>query len=330
MPTVVSSGRPIQLPKHVASATFSTADVEAGQALEYWRSLYDGFVDIDVAPESQREFWARSESWRLGPFTVIDAEGGAKRFFRTAAHCARSDGDYWVFRMSSTVAWMAAHRDRSERIAPGDLWLARSVRPSVVAAPAGRYRLLMLPAEACPDLTIGLSRLRPGQLAGPGALLLSDMLSALPDRLRRSSPGVADQLADRLRLVVAACLFGERSPEPSAEGLGAGAVITQRDRVLSVIRDNIGSAMLGVNRISRLTGVSRSVLYRMFESEGGVAACVRDMRLQLVMEDLTRAGARHLSIRTIAERHGLHNASSFSRAFKQKFGVPPRDARDGR
>jgi AraC-like DNA-binding protein len=100
-----------------------------------------------------------------------------------------------------------------------------------------------------------------------------------------------------------------------------------RDRVIRVIRDNIGSARLDVERICRLAGVSRSVLYRMFEAEGGVASFVRETRLRLVLADLQDRSLAGVPIARIAERRGLHNAPSFSRAFRRAFGCSPSEAR---
>ena len=306
------------------SARFSTGGLPPGDRFDYWASLYRPFADIEVDADSRAGFHARSETWRVGRFTVTDAQSADAAFRRTPAHCARADGDFWVFRVAADTAWTCADGAGVERIGRGELFMRRTDRPSLTAVPTGRYRLLLLPCAADAALTAGLSRLRQGRMAGVGAALLGDMLSALPARLRRIPAAELPLLAVRLRDVIAACLLRDLPPAALERAVGGRMA---RDRVAGVIRAHIGSARLDVDRISRLAGVSRSALYRMFEDEGGVARHVRDLRLAMVMQDFADPALATLPIAQIAERRGLHSPASFSRAFRRAYGCRPSEAR---
>jgi AraC-like DNA-binding protein len=246
------------------------------------------------------------------------------RFLRSPAPCATHAADLWIFRLSRGPEWTWVGEEGSERVAPGRLWMRRITRPSLTIVPPGDYTILMLPADACAELTAGLSLLPAGTLTSAGAGLLADVLAALPARLRTTPASALEPMSDVLRAVIASSLLGDlRMSDIQAAANGP----LLRDRVLHVIEENIGSARLDVERICRLSGVSRSVLYRMFEHDGGVANHVREMRLRLVLADLQDPDLAHLPLARIAERRGLHNAPSFSRAFRRAFGCSPSEAR---
>ncbi|KQT86989.1 hypothetical protein ASG60_13805 [Methylobacterium sp. Leaf469] len=74
--------------------------------------------------------------------------------------------------------------------------------------------------------------------------------------------------------------------------------------------------------IALRTGVSRSVLYRMFEPLGGVATRVRHRRLHPMRRALSR-GDDVRSIREVAWTTGFTSASHANRSFREAFGMTP-------
>jgi AraC-like DNA-binding protein len=124
--------------------------------------------------------------------------------------------------------------------------------------------------------------------------------------------------------MIAGCLLSQGTPECASDPCGQLAL---RSRAKSVILQNIGSARLDPARISELSGIKRSTLYRVFAAEGGVSAFVQDLRLNLVNSDLQDPACGLDRIAALAERRGFHNASSFNRAFRSKFGRTPGDVR---
>lgn len=304
--------------------TVSTEGVEQGDRIDFWRSLYRDFAEVEVDPEQRDGFAARSETWRLGPFSVTQATTTGMNFRRRTSHCAAGDGDLWVFRLSHGPVWTSVGGDQVERVGPGRLWMTRTTRASLTVVPAGVYTIVTLPADACPELTAGLSRLPTGVQKAAGAGLLADLFGVLPGRLRETPASALGPLSDVLRGVVACSLLGDLKMADIQTAV-EGPLL--RDRVIRVIHENIGSARLDVDRLCQLSGVSRSVLYRMFVRDGGVASYVREARLRLVLGDLQNPSLAAVPIARIAERRGLHNAPSFSRAFRRAFGCSPSEAR---
>ena len=83
---------------------------------------------------------------------------------------------------------------------------------------------------------------------------------------------------------------------------------------------------LDAERLCRQFGVSRASLYRLFAPLGGVSEHIRNRRLRKVFDALSDP-AQPLAMAQVAERYGFTVWSSFSRAFKGRFGMTPGEAR---
>lgn len=101
-------------------------------------------------------------------------------------------------------------------------------------------------------------------------------------------------------------------------------------RILAFIDANVSRVDLSPDTIAAATGVSRSVLYRLLETVGGVAACVKQRRLAAMHRALGQ-GDDPRSIAEIAAASGFQDPSHAHRNFREAFGVTPGDVRrDGR
>src|SRR6478752_3394227 len=73
-------------------------------------------------------------------------------------------------------------------------------------------------------------------------------------------------------------------------------------------------------------GLSRSALYRLFAPLGGVSDYIRRRRLERARLALNGASLERGGIGKLARRFGFSSDDAFSRAFKARFGVAPREA----
>ncbi|WP_331313707.1 helix-turn-helix transcriptional regulator [Methylobacterium mesophilicum] len=81
--------------------------------------------------------------------------------------------------------------------------------------------------------------------------------------------------------------------------------------------------------MARALGMSRSQLYRLFEPEGGVARYLARQRLAAVRAALDNP-LEPRSIGAIAEAYGFGSGAQLSRAFRETYGLTPRDYRVSR
>ncbi len=98
-----------------------------------------------------------------------------------------------------------------------------------------------------------------------------------------------------------------------------------RQRILDYINANLNNPLLSVESIMQFFRVSRTHLYRAFETEGGVAKAIRDRRLDLAYRLLVNRRNNTLPIDEIKRQCGFPERSQFSKFFYDRFGILPRD-----
>lgn len=182
---------------------------------------------------------------------------------------------------------------------------------------------LIMPREVMSEAVRDPGRLHGVLVPDAGVLLLSGFLSMLPTyaptlRLDQSA-GVATTLTD----LIAATLC----EAPSSRDRGREAIaIATRQRAQDYIRRNITDPDLSPARIAYHCGVSRSTLYRLFEPLGGVSHYVQETRLHHTYRLFCNAEERR-RIGEIADEACFNSDAHFSRAFRRKFAMSPRDVR---
>lgn len=95
------------------------------------------------------------------------------------------------------------------------------------------------------------------------------------------------------------------------------------------VHDHWTNPDLSVNDVAKAAGISQRQLARIFAAKDlSVGKFIRDVRLEHTYELLRSGQHQNMNIGQIAEQAGFLHASQFSRAFKAKYGMTPREARD--
>jgi len=89
------------------------------------------------------------------------------------------------------------------------------------------------------------------------------------------------------------------------------------------IDQNLSDPELSPAKIQAHVGVSRAMVYRLFEPVGGVSAYARRRRLDYAVIAVAAAARTGRSLSQVAYGHGFRSDSNFSRAFRARFGIPP-------
>ena len=98
-------------------------------------------------------------------------------------------------------------------------------------------------------------------------------------------------------------------------------------RAQQYIREHLSSPGLSPDAIALGIGQSRTSLYHLFEPLGGVAEYVRELRLRKCLAEITSPRHAHRHVSDIAHGWGFTSPAHFTRAFKQRFGRTPSEAR---
>ncbi|MEW6639043.1 MAG: helix-turn-helix domain-containing protein [Pseudomonadota bacterium] len=219
--------------------------------------------------------------------------------------------------------------------------VTRLARPGgdVVAGP-GDFWVLDL-AQSFQSMTDGMSAI---QLCVPRRRF-ARLACGLPSRHLQVLPSASSPLlklmADHL-LNMRACLrradAEQRSFLTSAALAICNAALTPDDddphretavtaiEIRQFVEDNLHRPELGVELLCARFGLSRSPLYKLFEGDGGVASYVRNRRLARAMRILAGVeGGPRQRVSSVAYACGYDSDKMFSRAFRRRYGVNPRD-----
>jgi acetamidase/formamidase/AraC-like DNA-binding protein len=208
------------------------------------------------------------------------------------------------------------------------LLLPRSGDWSVVFQRDMRAIVLSVTSDALHGRITAKSRFGEARVVAPGGLteVFSRMLDVTARTLEALSDvewaAVAQSLADVL-LTLTHQLAG---PVSDASHTATQAAILHR--ICQTIERRLDDPELAPARVAQAEGISERYLQKLFEGVGdNFTHYARERRLQRAWADLSNPAEAHRSISEIAYRYGFGDSAHFSRTFRHRFGLPPREFR---
>src|SRR2546430_1157479 len=111
----------------------------------------------------------------------------------------------------------------------------------------------------------------------------------------------------------------------------AGGTATQAailHRLCQTVERKLDDPDLTPARVAEAEGISERYLQKLFEGSGtSFTHYLRERRLQRASAELTNPAEAHHSISEIAYRNGFNDSAHFSRVFRHRFGLSPREFR---
>ncbi len=262
-------------------------------------------------------------TYHLGEIIVGEVASPAQRLERSTRMIARQGLDHVL---------VSFHESGGSRVDTGRRRVAVEGRqgvvldlsqPVVIDADPGSAATLLIPRRLVSD-EVGLVETLHGQVfaydADPAKQLLHAYLRGLLACGPRLEPHHLPGVSHAASKLCGACFPADAGARAPVDG--ATHVAIRR-----FIQSELTSLTLGTEAITQRFGLSRATLYRLFEEEGGVINYIRDRRLMLAMRLLTEAGGARRRVAQVAYAAGFADEKTFSRAFKRRFGLLPREAR---
>jgi AraC-like DNA-binding protein len=285
-------------------------------------------VEIDHHPDPAKRM-ARATITDLGKISLCSARSNATTIHRTRT-LVRDDAEPRIFlslQVSGTS--MIIQGGREAVLRPGDFALFDTTAPYTLVNDQGihahYFRIprseLALPTDVISRVTA--SRLGEGHAMAELAstyfqrLAGSHALQSLPNADLVGQPSI-----ELIRAVVATHLD---EPRLAKEPLQA----TLEFRIMEYVRAHLAEHDLTAARIAAAHNISVRHLYGILARSGiTLGEWVRVRRLEECRNELAKPGAEHMTIASIAQRWGFANPTHFSRAFREAYGMSPRDWRE--
>jgi AraC-like DNA-binding protein len=298
--------------------------VSAGEDFEHWReSVSTAFVPLDAVSVGSAPFEGRVASASLRSLQLSDVAGRQVEVRRTRATIRRADPGLIKVGMQLNGHGVITQNDHQAVLAPGDFAVYDTREPYdlrfdgdfsmfVLMFPRDRLRI---GARELSDVTA--RRIQGNH--GVGALV-SPFLAGLRQNLADDSLPVTPMFEDAIFDLLGAAL-DEEAPRAAP-----GSVLLIEAK--SIIDTHLADTTLSTAAIAARLHISTRYLQKLFEADGRtVASWIRARRLEQCRRDLADPRLRADSIGTICARHGLLDQSSFSKLFRDAYGLSPRDFR---
>lgn len=304
-----------------------TSTIAPRDRFDHWRAWHPS---VELTPRSTsagQDFEARLIRHRMDDGTTFGFTRSGdvdSRFGRRAA------ADYFLLsRVVSGAAVAQAGKNTLSLDASGRFCLVDGRRPVQITSAAGFSHVYLVLPRA-PLIDIAEHDPFPGrtsivELENRGLLAIADaQLQAL---LHNLTDLRAPDLAAAVKSIAGIVALGLK--RQLGESVDADRPMVYEMVYLSarrVMELHCADPQLTASSIAAAIGCSRAHLYRAFAHQRmSVADVLRDIRLQRA-QSLLRAPRRR-SLAQIAAQSGFSDPSSFSRAFRAAFGMPPRDWR---
>ncbi len=282
-------------------------------------------VSLAVRPSSSRPLMARMSAY-CGRSLRFAALSFSPHSTMSVPASESSDARLLVS-VHKEGAAMVSQGGRESPISPGDLFVIDPSRPFKIETGAISSYSLYLPTSAVRALVPGLDQLTALPIRGgdPAAAMFRAAADELVTHAGALEESVADRVSEALPYLLASALASLGS---AAHGATNRLRQLHKRRILQFIREHLTDPGLDVNAIARGVNLSPRHLHELFTDEADpLMKHVWAERLEHCRRDLRAPSLRRQTVGEIAYSWGFSDVSHFSRAFKQRFGITPRECR---
>ena len=298
--------------------SFSSKALRPAVGFDAYHALYAAGADV---ARRDGAFHAEVRAHRFNRMLVFERRLAGVGHERNAARVRRDGFDHVTLHLLLSGTLIAGAEGEERRLRPGEILIIDTSAPQ---------------RNWCDDthtITVAVARDQIGTpiqdprafhgtvLSQRAAGVIADLMISFTRRVDVLTPDTSDQLGPVLGMLLAAALKGT---PPGAEAVAALGQPDggRRRKVEAFIEAHLSDHGLDADAIAGGVGISRTVLYRCFAADGGVARFIQLRRLERIRNVLRRHGEAQ-PLAAIAHAHGFSSEQHLNRAFRSTFGRPP-------
>lgn len=303
---------------------WSTADVHPRDRVAYWVDGLSGAIaHVDCEPRRDEPFFAEIRAGAAGEIRGATYSSVAQIVMRSPRKIAQRPVDTFTLGVQLAGHGFGSQDGRDVVLRPGDLVLYDTTRPFRLAFDSRFERTTLIFPRPALLRRLGAAEPFIGRridgTRGVSGLLLP-FVRELPAHLDTVPVTVRERVADNLLDLIA-------TAQLSDIGQASVSVGMTLVRAKLWIETHLCEA-LSAERIAGECGLSVRHLNRLFEREGtSLMRYVWDRRLTRCHRDVSDPAMRGRRVGEIAFAAGFKDLSHFTRAYRARYGCPPRDAR---
>jgi AraC-like DNA-binding protein len=307
---------------------FSTVGLPSAGRMVAWNDLYSSRMSrVEFTPADQQQFGAELSIGQLGPVTLAKLSVDRCSIERTRRHLAHSPRLY-SFLLQAKGSSVFSHYGHEARLAEGDFVLCDTGMPHYfhTDTPSETIMVRVMPdvlREYLPTLE-QFCGLHLGRAVGVTNTLAAMVRSLSEQADFRSCPDYEGRVARYLLEMISISYTMGFNCRTSA----SAAVWRRRNDVIRYIEDNLRDPNLTAESVADGVHLSPRYLREIFSESGEkVCAYIRRRRLEECARKIRDPAWSGHTLMKIAFSSGFNSAAHFTRAFRDQFGVSPRQYR---
>lgn len=310
--------------------TFCTRVVPQRQRVGAWKDWINESVTagLDIQSHDQTDFKAVLHRTRLGRlgFMYLASDAACINHRQEASLMGRGEPAFLVHlqRAGESVNYQDG---RQAVLKSGDYILRDNTREYAIELKGDTENLVV---------RIPYARLRERIsypegitcIAMPGDKGLSGVCSEFIRQLWDKSEGGFESSQERLGDILIDLLVESYRSLDQVHLVGSSSNYARRLQVLKFVEENLRNEKLSPAMIAESLNLSRRYLHRLFQNDTlSIGRLILNRRLERCARDLIEPLQDNQSITEIAFRWGFNSPSYFGRAFRDSFGVTPKEYR---
>jgi len=308
---------------------FSTQNIETGRRFPAWQeAICEHYLKVDVSSQDPANYAGFIDKSVFDSVILSDVFLSSQDIHRTRQHIAQLDKECIYVMFPSRGSLLVEQLGRQRVSTPGTAVLFDATEPYHLQCKSHCQSMYIeIPRssliERCPINK--LSRISSMSFAdgfGWALVMFCRLIASESDSLKQNTvAGVAHEITDLMALYI----DSELDRKPCGEKLASKFRLEHLKRYIDTRLDDPD---LTPGVIAKENRISLRYLYYLFKESGtSVSEWIREQRLEKCHQKLTSMRYENDSITNIAFSMGFNSSSHFTRLFKQKYGMPPRSAR---
>lgn len=311
---------------------FDTNNFCAHDRFNIWQKsisvIFDATLDYRVNPYS---FQARVEAANFGQILLGEVVSQTQRFSRPKEKILSDGLDCYLLQVFKKGYCEVEKGQSVQKVKPGDIYIIDASAPLDAIDYDFSHLTAMIPRHVLSPFLNQPDAHHRHVISGdiPLAKLLYEYILSLHsnrDGMSQDDGGAASTAL----LSLTQSLLNSKSANATGDYDAQAVDLAIRSKIIDFIEDNLHNPKLGPSIIVNAFGISRTQLYRIFDTLNGVASEIRRRRLRRSLQDLLNPNHYQLNIGQIAFRWGFKSESDYSRAFKRQYQRSPSEARAAR
>jgi AraC family transcriptional regulator, positive regulator of tynA and feaB len=316
-------------PQAPALVSARTDGLPEREKFSYWNDVIcRTVVDLECRPVAQPRFEASIVGFDAPGLGVYHIHTQPHLVYREAAEISRLDNDALIINFVTAGSLYSEQDGRAVVLKPGDGAISDAARPYFLRFddPLGCVSVKVSKSELRHRVA-GIERITAQSLAKGSTLnpmvfgYMGGLLQHVPTMEGEAALRATEIFKELLSASLSEMLRG--SPVPMSEYRAVSLL-----RVKAFVDRHLCNPALNPTFVTQGLKLSARYINKLFEAEkSSLGRHIWQRRLESCAAKLRDAGFVHVSVSAVALEHGFNDLSHFSRSFRSKYGLSPREFR---